>query len=188
MADDQDQAALGRAIIDASLYMVLGTADADGLPWVSPVYFAPAGYGEFLWLSSPEARHSRNLRARPEVGIVIFDSSVPINTGQGVYMSAVALELDDGEAGNLLELFSQRSLRHGGRPFTSTDVRAPSTLRLYRATALEHYILETGVDRRVKIDPSRSTTAVTWCRRRRSGRARAVRSWAGRWAVRSWPG
>ena len=153
MAQDQDHAAIGRAIIDASLYMVLGTADADGLPWVSPVYFAPAGYGEFLWLSSPEARHSRNIRARPEIGIVIFDSSVPINTGQGVYMSAVALAVDGDEVGEELEVFSQRSLRHGGRPFTPSDVRAPSRLHLYRATALDHYILETGVDRRIKIVP-----------------------------------
>jgi hypothetical protein len=29
-----------RAVIDASLYMVLATADGTGRPWSSPVYFA----------------------------------------------------------------------------------------------------------------------------------------------------
>ncbi len=97
MAQDLDPAAIARAIIDANLYMVVGTADATGLPWVSPVYYTPIGYREFLWLSSPDARHSRNIQARPEVGIVIFDSSVPINAGQGVYMSAVAQQLDGSD-------------------------------------------------------------------------------------------
>ena len=88
-----DPAGVARAIIDANLYMVLGTADRDGRPWVSPVYYAPAGYAEFYWVSYPEARHSRNLAVRPRIGIVIFDSRAPIGTGQGVYMSAVAREL-----------------------------------------------------------------------------------------------
>ena len=30
-------------IIDAARYMVLATADEDGLPWASPVWFAPDG-------------------------------------------------------------------------------------------------------------------------------------------------
>src|SRR5437867_6933149 len=97
MTDEQDLAARARAIIDANLYMVLGTADQAGRPWVSPVYYAPAPYREFLWVSSPEATHSRNLQERHELSIVIFDSSVPINTGQGVYMSAVARMLAGDE-------------------------------------------------------------------------------------------
>jgi predicted pyridoxine 5'-phosphate oxidase superfamily flavin-nucleotide-binding protein len=84
-----DLAAVAREIIDANRYMVLGTADEEGRPWVSPVWFAPAGYGELFWVSSPDATHSRNLASRPELGIVVIDSQVPIGWGQGVYMSAV---------------------------------------------------------------------------------------------------
>jgi hypothetical protein len=84
---------------------------------------------------------------------VIFDSSVPINTGQGVYMSAVAQELDGSDATDEIELFSQRSLRHGGPSFTASDVRERSRLRLYRATALDHYVLEPGADRRIQVSP-----------------------------------
>ena len=39
---------VARAIIDANRYMVLGTADEGGRPWVSPVYYAPSGWGEGL--------------------------------------------------------------------------------------------------------------------------------------------
>ena len=34
-------------------------------PWPTPVYFASAGYREFVWVSSPEARHSQNISVRP---------------------------------------------------------------------------------------------------------------------------
>ena len=64
---ERDFAAEGRAIIDANLYMVLGTADRAGRPWATPVYYAHADYREFLWVSKPEARHSRNLEAREAV-------------------------------------------------------------------------------------------------------------------------
>ena len=92
MSEDLDRVA--RAIIDGNRYMVLGTADQSGRPWVSPVYYAPSGYAELYWVSSPEAQHSRNLEARPELSIVVFDSQAPVGEGQGVYMSAVAEQLD----------------------------------------------------------------------------------------------
>jgi nitroimidazol reductase NimA-like FMN-containing flavoprotein (pyridoxamine 5'-phosphate oxidase superfamily) len=135
-----DLAAVARAIVDESLYLVLATADRDGLPWASPVYFAPSGYRELFWVSRPERRHSRNIAARPEVSIVVFDSSAPIGTGRGVYMSARARELvgDGREEG--IEVFSRRSLGHGGDAWTLADVQAPARLRLYRAVAEEQYV------------------------------------------------
>jgi hypothetical protein len=36
---------------------------------VSLVWYAPAEYREFFWMSDPEARHSRNIAARPQVAI-----------------------------------------------------------------------------------------------------------------------
>ena len=71
---------IARAVIDANLYMVLGTAGEDGRPWVTPVYYSAGGYTDFYWVSRPEAVHSRNIAARPEVSIVIFNSQTPIGT------------------------------------------------------------------------------------------------------------
>jgi hypothetical protein len=39
--------AAARAIIDSNFYMTLGTADEEGRPWVSPVYYAAEGYAKF---------------------------------------------------------------------------------------------------------------------------------------------
>ena len=147
----QDPAATARAIIDASLYMVLGTVDDRGRPWTSPVYYAPERYRDFYWVSRPDALHSRNLAGRPHVSIVIFDSSVPIGTGQGVYMTAVAAELIGAEREEPVRVFSRRSLEHGGHEWTVADVEPPAELRLYRASATAHYTLG-GDDRRVEVD------------------------------------
>jgi nitroimidazol reductase NimA-like FMN-containing flavoprotein (pyridoxamine 5'-phosphate oxidase superfamily) len=128
-------------ITDASRYLVLATADAAGRPWSSPVYFAHIGFTEFFWVSSPDVTHSRNIAVRPEVSMVIFDSHAAIGTGQGVYMSAVAKLLEEGEIARGIEAFSSRSVAHDGGEWTSESVRPGVGLRLYRATADSHSIL-----------------------------------------------
>jgi hypothetical protein len=140
MMNQQDFGMLARTIIDSNMYMVLGTADESGQPWVSPVYYASAGYKEFYWVSSPEVRHSQNIAMRPQVSIVIFDSQVPIGTGQGVYMSGIAEELMGADLDRGIEIFSRSSLAHGGHEWKLEDVGASTLYRLYRVTASEHWI------------------------------------------------
>ena len=140
--NQQDLGAVVREIINANMYMVLGTADVSGEPWVSPVYYASAGFTEFYWVSSPEVRHSRNIAVRSRISIVIFNSQAVIGTGQGVYMSATAEQLTGSDLDRGIELFSRTSLGHGGHEWKREDVQAPALYRLYRATALEHWILD----------------------------------------------
>jgi len=70
--------------------MTLATLDPDGCPRLSPVYYTAARHTDFYWVSSPEAHHSRNLAERPEVQIVIFDSSAPVGHGEAVYIRGTA--------------------------------------------------------------------------------------------------
>jgi uncharacterized protein YhbP (UPF0306 family) len=153
---------LARKVIDSNSYMALGTAGEDGHPWVSPVWFASEDYTHFHWVSSPDARHSRNLAARPEVAIAIFDSTVPVGGAQAVYMSGRAEELTDTELERGIEVFGRLSEADVGRRWGLEDVRPPSLFRLYRARVSEHYVLipgrdpehGTGVDRREPVTPS----------------------------------
>ena len=108
MTDRPDLESLARSIIDTNLYMVLGTADEGGQPWVAPVYYAPIDDRQFVWVSRPEARHSQHLAVRAEVAIVIFDSSAEIGTGCGVYMSAVAETLTGTAVEVAVEAYSRR--------------------------------------------------------------------------------
>jgi len=110
----QDLGALARGIVDSNLYMTLATADEAGLPWASPVWYAVADYREFFWVSSPEARHSRNIAVRPQVAIVIFDSRAPEATAQAVYVSAVAEELAGEGLARGIGIFSRASAASGG--------------------------------------------------------------------------
>jgi Pyridoxamine 5'-phosphate oxidase len=151
MNAEQEHEAAARAIIDGNLYMVVATADLSGQPWASPVYYAPSGYSEFFWISQPDATHSVNLRDRREVGIVVFDSTVPVDTGQGVYISGVAQEVPAHEAGEGIEILSQRSLGHGGDELGIEDVSPPARHRLYQATAEAVYVLDDH-DHRVEVN------------------------------------
>jgi nitroimidazol reductase NimA-like FMN-containing flavoprotein (pyridoxamine 5'-phosphate oxidase superfamily) len=148
-----DTAAIARAIIDANSYMVLGTSDEAGLPWVSPVWFATADYQEFFWVSDPGRRHSWNLAVRPQLSIVIFDSTVAPNTGQAVYMSAVAEQLEGAELEAGLRVFAEHSAARGLSVWGPEHVRAPARHRLYRATVSEHFVLRADRDVRVAVTP-----------------------------------
>ena len=143
--------AQAQAIVDSNRYMVLGTASEDGVPWVSPVWFATEDYREFFWVSRPETRHSRNLAARRELGIVIFDSQVPVGGAQAVYISATAAELAGDELDAGIALYSRRSEAQGIGAWTRADVVPPAPFRLYRATAAELSVLGPG-DRRLPLN------------------------------------
>jgi hypothetical protein len=142
LMDVSEREAMAKAIVDANSYMTLGTADAAGVPWASPVWYAPASYREYFWVSRPSARHSQNIAVRPQVGIVIFDSTVPINTGKAVYMAALAEQVtDDGEIARGMSVFSERSLAQGARVWTPEEVGPSGRVRLYRARASEQFVL-----------------------------------------------
>jgi pyridoxine/pyridoxamine 5'-phosphate oxidase len=148
-----DPVADARAVIDSNSYMTLGTADESGRPWVSPVWFAHSCYRELFWVSSPDARHSINLAARPDVGIVIFDSQVSPAEAEAVYVSARAEELSGDEVEPGIEVFSRKSEADGLAAYSRVDVEEPAKLRLYRAVATEHFALGAG-SQRVPIDPT----------------------------------
>jgi hypothetical protein len=127
------------AIVAANRYMTLATADADGVPWASPVWFAPDG-DELLWLSRPDTRHSRNLAVRPQLAIVIFDSRCEPDDAAALYMDATAAPTDTGIA-----VYSAHAVAQGLRAFTADDL---TRFRLYRTRIHARWLLGPG-DRRL---------------------------------------
>lgn len=138
-----DLAAHARAIIDTNLYLTLGTVDAAGRPWASPVYFAPGGEREFYWLSATDAQHSRNLAERPQVSVVIFDSTVAPYHGRCVYAVGEARQVSERDLDHALEIYP-RPGAEGVRQFTREEVTGQSEYRIYRATASELWVLCPG--------------------------------------------
>ncbi|MEU5872136.1 pyridoxamine 5'-phosphate oxidase family protein [Glycomyces sp. NPDC047369] len=148
---ERSEAVLGRRILDGIRYMTLATAGPTGRPWATPVWFAHHGYTELWWVSRPGARHSQNLAVRPEAGIVVFDSTVPISTGQGVYVEAVAAEADEADLAHGLAVYSRQAEAEGGRAWGPDDVTGEARLRLYRAQVVEAFVLSPK-DERVPVN------------------------------------
>jgi hypothetical protein len=149
--DDPELAAVARQVIDANWYLVLGTADQHGVAWVSPVWYAHAGYREFLWVSDPQARHSRSIEVRPQVSIVIFDSGVPPDAAPAVYLSGAAGVVTGPGLENSIEIYSRRSQEQGLPEWAPADVQAPARPRLYRAMAAEQFVLPAGGTARIPV-------------------------------------
>jgi hypothetical protein len=129
-----------------SRYMTIATADADGVPWVSPVWFAPDADDALLWVSDPAARHSRNIAVRPRVAIVVFDSRVAPADAAALYLTADAAEADPGA----IAAFSRESVAQGLAGWGVEDVTGDARHRLYRAVIRERWELGPG-DRRIPL-------------------------------------
>ncbi len=127
-------------------YLVLGTADGDGRPWATPVFFAADGDHRILWVSAPESRHSRNIATRSEVALTVFDSHAPIGGAEALYLEAIAEPVPENARAAALVVLNRRiptSSRLG-----PDDLEPEGPLRLYQAAISKHYVLIRGGDER----------------------------------------
>lgn len=81
-------------ILNQINYITIASVCEDGSPWNSPVAASHDTNLNFFWGSSPENVHSQNIRRTGKVFVVMYDSTVPEGTGEGIYMTGVATELD----------------------------------------------------------------------------------------------
>jgi len=156
MMEGEELEAIARRVIDSNQFMTIGTADDAGVPWVSPVWYAPVEYRDFFWVSDPQARHSRNIAIRPRVAIVIFDSH-EVGGWKSLYVTATASEVTGADLERGIALYDRRSVDRGLREWTADDVRAPAKHRLFRALASEHFVLSPH-DERIPVRLPRSPT------------------------------
>lgn len=93
MSDIHNQKA--SEIIKKIIYITLSTVSKDGQPWNSPLYSAFDKDLNFYWASDKEGVHSKNVRSNNKVYVVIYDSTMPEGTGEGVYILGKAYEIPD---------------------------------------------------------------------------------------------
>lgn len=80
-----------RWLIAGAKLMTIATADEDGQPWVSPVFYAHDDEHNLYWVSHKGALHSTLVRRRAEIAIVIHDTAY--GAIDAVYIAATAVEL-----------------------------------------------------------------------------------------------
>jgi hypothetical protein len=141
---------LARALVAANSYLTLATAGTGGAPWASPVWFAARELGEFVWASKHGARHSRNIAENPRVSLVIFDSSTTPGDGSALYVSAHAELVTGPTFDEALAVYNARSLEGGLAEWDAAKLREPAKHRLYRATAVEAFVLDDH-DERIRV-------------------------------------
>jgi hypothetical protein len=152
MAANEDTATTARRLVETNRYMTLATADADGRPWVTPVWYAPEWPDALLWISRPDTRHSLNLAARAELAIVIYDSTAPVGSAEALYLEARAAQLSGAEMERGIATFSAHSEAGGAGTFGAADVSGDGPFRLYRAVIHDRSVLGPG-DRRLPLSP-----------------------------------
>ena len=148
-----DTTAHARDLLAANRYVVLATADEDGSPWATPVWFAADGLDRILWLSWPGSRHSRLIARRPQVALTVFDSSRPSQDAAAFYAVANATECPEPVLDAALAHYNQRTREQGLRAFRLEDVTEPARLRLYVAEISEAWVLDqdSPVDERAPV-------------------------------------
>ena len=120
-------------IIKKILYITIASVTEDGKPWNTPVYSACDSDLNFYWASDKNSHHSQNIRTTKNVFLVIYDSTVPEGTGEGVYCQAVASELNNqDEAMAALKILDGRVGKTKVRDFA--DYSGDACLRVYKAT------------------------------------------------------
>ncbi len=120
-----------RSLLCQIHYCTLSTCTADGIPWVSPVFYAHQGL-KLYWSSAIASQHSQNLATNQgQVAIAIYNSQVAEGTAQGLYLSGLAKELDSDRTQAAMERLFARA---GGEPpqRTAADYLGESPRRMYQ--------------------------------------------------------
>ena len=83
--------------------------------------------------------HSNNVAARPEVGIVIFDSTVPEGSADAVYIEGTAIQAEETDLNRMLAVFSKRSTDRGGAVWTTANVTGENGEYEYSGETTMHW-------------------------------------------------
>lgn len=144
-----------KEIIATIKYITIASVDEHGMPWNAPVFAAYDADYNFYWGTSSASQKSQNIKHNKNIFIVIYDSTAPAGTGEGVYIKATARELNNTEEIILAhKLLSERD----PAPYWDLEkVQGSSPIRLYKATVEKTWMNGEGesdgtyVDTRVEV-------------------------------------
>jgi uncharacterized protein YhbP (UPF0306 family) len=90
--------AVARDLLDASRLCAIATVTADGDAYVNTAYFASNRELHLVWLSDPDATHSRNIQETRTTAITVYDSTQMWGKpDRGMQLSGAAHRATDAE-------------------------------------------------------------------------------------------
>jgi nitroimidazol reductase NimA-like FMN-containing flavoprotein (pyridoxamine 5'-phosphate oxidase superfamily) len=145
-----------KKIISEIIYITIATVSKGGEPWNTPVYSAFDESYNFYWASDKNGQHSKNIKANENVFIVIYDSTVPQGTGEGLYIKAKAYEITDrAETEKASKLLAARKNKN---PRNADEYLGEYPRRVYKAVPEKFWMNGDGkingnyIDTRVEVD------------------------------------
>jgi len=129
-------------ILEDNRYLVIGTADATGKPWATPVFFAALDPDTLVWVSAADSRHSTNIGQRPQVALTVFDSGVEVGHAEAAYFDARAEPAEAAQIEPALTALNSRV--PVDKRIGPEDITPAGALTVYRATLQRRYVLIRG--------------------------------------------
>jgi uncharacterized protein YhbP (UPF0306 family) len=105
-----------RRLLDASTLCAISTLSSRSAAHVSTAYFAWDERFRLIWLSDPEATHSRNIRVRRTAAVAVYSSDQRWgHPDQGIQLFGSARELSRRTAQDAERIYARRfSAYHAG--------------------------------------------------------------------------
>ena len=119
-------------IIESNLYCSLSTCSTEGEPWISPLLFVYDENWNLYWSSAIVSKHSQNIYSNAgKVAIAIYGSPIPEGTGQGLYLTGTATEVESVEtAEQIIRWVGERTGKPN--PKIAADYLGQSPRRFYQ--------------------------------------------------------
>jgi uncharacterized protein YhbP (UPF0306 family) len=131
-----------KEIISRIQYVTVATVTEDGTPWNSPVFTSYDEDYNFYWGTHKDSQKAKNIRFNNNVFLVIYDSTVPSGTGEGVYIKAVVEEL--AEPNEVSRVFNLLKTRHATSFWDFAAVQEDGPIRLYKAMPQQVWMNDGG--------------------------------------------
>ncbi|HVT01412.1 MAG TPA: pyridoxamine 5'-phosphate oxidase family protein [Patescibacteria group bacterium] len=129
-----DKVDKARVITKQNRYITIASTTLDGLPWISPVFYAYDDEYNLYWVSSKNARHSKNIEENPKVAIVIFNSTKGEGEGDAIYIDAeVKILVDDQEIEEGMKYYDARASKAELKVKNPENVKGEKEWRFYKA-------------------------------------------------------
>jgi nitroimidazol reductase NimA-like FMN-containing flavoprotein (pyridoxamine 5'-phosphate oxidase superfamily) len=106
---------IAKRLLGASTLCAISSVGPGGRAHINTAYFAWSSAFEIVWLSAPEARHSRNIRSHPAVAIAVYDSTQKWGgSDRGVQMFGTAHEVNPRDRRDAERLYGTRFKSYSG--------------------------------------------------------------------------
>ena len=107
--------AIARRLLDASALCAIATVSPGGRAHINTAYFAWGPALDVVWLSAPDARHSRNVRVNASAAVAVFRSTQTWGgSDRGVQLFGRARELRGRAALEAERLYAKRFRAYEG--------------------------------------------------------------------------